>query len=239
MTCDRAREELPALVLGALPDAEVDLVLAHVRGCAGCAQALRDALPLRDALNSAVPAAELPAGFTARLMAKTGPGRPRSARRGRAVVARLGWALAAAAALLLALLGTHLAQVNGELLRQRQDEARIAALLSRPDVVAVAMQGYGLGAGGRLYVSRRWEEGVLMLGHLPTLPAGRVYQLWLVGRAGARSVTTVTPVAGGALRLYLHPPHGLGSYAAIVLTIEPAGGSRAPQGQQVLAGRLR
>jgi anti-sigma-K factor RskA len=172
-------------------------------------------------------------------MAKTGSGRLRSARRGRAVVARLGWALAAAAALLLALLGAQLGQVNGELLRQRQDDARIAALLSRPDVVAVAMQGYSLGARGRLYVARRWQEGVLMLGHLPTLPAGRVYQLWLVGRAGARSVATVTPVAGGALRLYLHPPHGLGSYRAIALTIEPAGGSHAPQGQQVLAARLR
>jgi anti-sigma-K factor RskA len=88
-------------------------------------------------------------------------------------------------------------------------------------------------------VSRRWAEGVLMLGHLPALPTGTVYQLWLVGRAGARSVATVTPVAGGALRLYLHPPHGLGSYAAIALTIEPAGGSQAPRGQRVLAGRLR
>jgi hypothetical protein len=46
-------------------------------------------------------------------------------------------------------------------------------------------------------------------------------------------------VAGAALRLYLHPPHGLGSYRAIALTIEPAGGSQAPQGQQVLAARLR
>jgi hypothetical protein len=36
-----------------------------------------------------------------------------------------------------------------------------------------------------------------MLGHLPALPTGTVYQLWLVGRAGARSVATVTPVAGG------------------------------------------
>jgi anti-sigma-K factor RskA len=129
--------------------------------------------------------------------------------------------------------------VNGDLLRQRQDDARIAALLSRPDVLAVAMRGYSRGARGRLYVSRRGEEGVLMLGHLPALPAGTVYQLWLMGRAGARSVATVTPVAGGALRLYLHPPHGLGSYAAIALTIEPAGGSQAPRGQRVLAGRLR
>jgi anti-sigma-K factor RskA len=237
MTCDRVREELPALVLGALPAAEAEPVLAHVRGCTECARELRALLPLRDALNSAVPAAELPAGFTARLREKTGPAR--SARRGRAVVARLGWALAAAAVLLLALLGTRLGQVNGELLRQRQDDARIAALLSRPDVVAVAMRGYSRGACGRLYVSRRWEEGVLMLGHLPALPAGTVYQLWLMGRAGARSVATVTPVAGGALRLYLHPPHGLGSYAAIALTIEPAGGSQGPRGQRVLAGRLR
>jgi anti-sigma factor RsiW len=239
MTCDRAREELPALVLGALPAAEAEPVLAHVRGCAECAQALQALLPLRDALNSAVPATELPAGFTARLMEKTGPVRPGSARRGRPVVARLGWALAAAAALLLALLGANLGQVNGELLRQRQDAARIAALLSRPDVVAVAMRGYSRGARGRLYVSRRWDEGVLMLGHLPALPAGTVYQLWLVGRAGVQSVATEPAVAGGALRLYLHPPHGLGSYAVIALTIEPAGGSRAPRGQRVLAGRLR
>src|SRR2546428_449148 len=79
--------------------------------------------------------AELPAGFTTRLREKPERGRPRSAGRRRWVVAQLGWALAAAAALLLALLGTHLGQVNGELLRQRQDDARIAALLSRPDVV--------------------------------------------------------------------------------------------------------
>ena len=117
MNCDRAREELPALVLGALPAAEAEPVLAHVRGCARCARELGALLPLRDALNSAVPAAELPAGFTARLMAKAGPVRPRSARQGRPVVARLGWALAAAAALLLVLLGAQLAQVNGELLR--------------------------------------------------------------------------------------------------------------------------
>jgi hypothetical protein len=78
-----------------------------------------------------------------------------------------------------------------------------------------------------------------MLGHLPALPAGTVYHLWLVGRVGARSVASVTPVVGGALRLSLRPPHGLGSYAAIAPPIEPAGGSRAPRGPRVLAGRLR
>lgn len=238
MNCEGAREELPALALGALPAAEAEAVLGHLGGCAECAEALRALLPVRDALNSAVPAAELPEGFTERLMERTRPAQ-RPARRRSPIVGRVGWGLVVAAALLLVLLGAHLRQVNDDLLRQRQDDARIVALLSRSDVVPVAMRGYSLGARGRLYVSRGWDEGVLMLGNLPALSPGTVYQLWLVGRAGDRSVATVTPEAGGAMRIYLHPPHGLGSYTAIDLTIEPAGGSRSPLGQQVLAGRLR
>ncbi len=239
MTCERACEELPALVLGALPAAEAEPVLAHVRSCARCAQELRTLLPLRDALNSAVPTVELPEGFTERLTARTRPAHLRPVRRGRALVRGLGWALAAAAALLLALLGTHLEQVTGDLHQQRQDAAQIAALLSRSDVVPVAMRGYSLGAQGRLYVARSWDEGVLMLGHLPALPTGKVYQCWLEGRGEDWSAALMTSVADRALGIYLHPPHGLGRYTAIELTIEPAGGSRSPRGQRVLTGRLR
>src|SRR5437868_869179 len=73
----------------------------------------------RDALISAVRVAELPSRFTVRLRKQSGQVRQGSDGGGRSGVARLGWAPAAAAALLLALLGKHLGQVNAELLRQR------------------------------------------------------------------------------------------------------------------------
>jgi hypothetical protein len=49
------------------------------------------------------------------------------------------------------------------------------------------------------WLAERFEEHKAAC-YLPALervlPEGTVYQLWLVGRAGARSVATVTPVAG-------------------------------------------
>ncbi len=238
MNCEQAREEMPGLVLGALDSDQRGLVLEHLRGCEACARELRSLLPLRDALNHPDPSPRLPNGFTERLVGRIGPAGHRPRRRASEVLVHASRALAAAAVLLIALLGVGLHRTSSELARQVAYDARMSALMSRSDVVPVDMRGYRRGARGRLYVSPDRREGVLMLGGLPGLPDGKTYQLWLVSREGAKSVGTFTPLPGGSARLYLRPPHGLDAYERIDITIEPDGGSPRPTGKWVLAGRL-
>lgn len=238
MNCEQVRDEIPAIALGVLDAEEARLVLDHLRGCEGCTRELRSALLLRDTLNFRSPASRLPNGFTERLIARTRPTSIRGRTRASDRFGYVSWPLVAAAVLLIALLGLNLHSVSGELAWQRSSNAQISALMSRSNVMPVAMQGYSMGARGRLYVSHDWNSGVLMLGNLPSLPDGNVYQLWLVGDGATRSIATFTPSEENSMHFYLNPPYGLKSYKAIEITIEPKEGSPHPTGKRVLASWL-
>lgn len=238
------REEMLELVaahaLGVLPEADRARVTAFIRADP---EAQREYAALRPAADLIGLAAEAPpdparaARMKARLLGSVRPSAaPPAPRPLRAAV----WtsALAAAAALVLALISTvanvglradvadaqrRAAALQQELTAERAAErrdARILADLGAPDTKRYPV-AYGtvITRGAHLY---------LAFDALPALPRGRVYQAWTLAR-GAHDMTpssTFTPAANGTIVVPL--PQDATGLAAVALSVEPAGGSRAP-----------
>jgi hypothetical protein len=116
----------------------------------------------------------------------------------------------------------------------RQDLQVIAA----PGVRSVVLAGLGPSprAKGRTYVNPSTRDALFYAFDLPSLPAGKTYELWFIA-AG-------TPVAAGTFDV---DPRGTGTVRvervtdatrieAWAVTIEPKGGVPQPTGAMVLKG---
>lgn len=241
MNAHSTPEDIGAYSLGALDASEEAALRDHLRGCKGCEDEFASYAPVRDALNAAVPQAPLPDGFTNRLLARVA-GAPEEPRRvGRPALSRrsrLPWALAAACLILSLALGSWGWQLNGKLSKQRAYYADIAALMARPDVVELDLDPAGGAARGKVYLTPERDAACLVLGNLPPLPEGKVYQLWLNSPGGRDSGGTFAPLRDGAAWRYLHPARGLRGYVSLGITVEPEGGSPAPTTPRVIGGHL-
>ncbi|WP_214103137.1 anti-sigma factor [Acrocarpospora catenulata] len=109
--------------------------------------------------------------------------------------------------------------------------AETTGLLAAPDVVVRRVPLTG--GGSATVVASAGQGRLLFASDLPALPAGRTYQMWLIGPGGTRSAglvdgggvrTATVPVSGGARRFGL--------------TVEPAGGSEQPTSTPILLTRL-
>jgi anti-sigma-K factor RskA len=87
-------------------------------------------------------------------------------------------------------------------------------------------------------ISADGQNGVLVVDELPVLDAEHEYQLWLVrGEENTRAaVFSVDETGYRGTRI--QAPESLFNYSAVRVTIEPAGGSTTPMGQEVLRGSL-
>jgi anti-sigma-K factor RskA len=133
----------------------------------------------------------------------------------------------------------QLEQANQNLLQQMQtDQARLMLIANAdPDRTLQLSNPEGEpGAGGTFYV--RDDEGLLVWRGLEPLPQDKNYQLWLIPPAEG------APVPAGLLEieadtpdwLTVQIPPGAQNFAAVGVSIEPAGGSPAPTGPIVLLG---
>jgi anti-sigma-K factor RskA len=133
----------------------------------------------------------------------------------------------------------QLEQANQNLLQQMQtDQARLMLIANAdPDRTLQLSNPEGEpGAGGTFYV--RDDEGLLMWHGLESLPQDKSYQLWLIPPAEG------APVPAGLLEMDADTPDWLTvqippdaqNFAAVGVSIEPAGGSPAPTGPIVLHG---
>lgn len=167
----------------------------------------------------------------------------------------MGW-LAAAAALVLALGGAlylsnqRAADAAGRLARA---ETEIDALRSRIDtftgqtdlalsiLTASDMQRVELAgsvSGARAYWSA--SRGLLLAAdELPVPPAGRVYQVWLIGGGAPVSAGILGTPRTGRGMLIVPPPSGINrGPVTIAVTDEPPGGLPAPTGSKHLVGSV-
>ena len=218
-----ARDEMHTLtgsyVLHALSLPESEAFERHLQHCASCEDEVRG---LREtaARLALAKARRPPAGLRPRVLAATyrtrqlpplAPGPARGQRRvprpfgavpGRRRVLRPVLALAAAG--LAAALALGVTQLTTQ---------------HRPDV---SVQTARTSAGGTvtLIVSPGQRDAALTAARLPSLPDGRVYQVWVIGPAGARSAGLLS---GTALVLT-----GLRPGERVWVTEEPAGGTSRP-----------
>jgi anti-sigma-K factor RskA len=85
------------------------------------------------------------------------------------------------------------------------------------------------------------ERGLMLLAHnLPELPDNRVFQLWILRKGAASTVSggVVQVDSQGRGTVFVPPGPDLNEMAGVVVTDEPAGGSTSSHGSQILLGKL-
>ena len=262
---DELLDSVALLALGVLPEAEARMVAEHARECAqdvaahaaSCERCRTEYAELRAAADAVGYAAELGPGeldeVTAALMKSRlmravaasaaaasrevpsapprpvlGPGRGRSA--------WLPYGAAAAAVLLAAV-----TSLDNAALRKQLDREHVAATEAATFQARVAA---ALGPGSKFYAVPAGEvvisggHVILAIRNLPALGPGKVYQAWTL-RSGARAMApsvTFAPAAGSVTLVEL--PEPAQNLSAVALSVEPAGGSKAPTSTPVFVRKL-
>jgi len=219
--------------------------------------------PILQGLGQAVPQVDPPLALRARVLANVaGATTVHAAPAARPAV----WLFATAASLLLATgLGIYTTQLRGRIgaledelrdararaasAEQRAIDAQHAvagtrvtvAVLTAPDVARIDLAGQtpvAPQASARAFWSRS-RGMVFTASNLPALPPGRVYQLWvLTSQPTPISAGLLTPDAQGSVNETFSTPSDIPQPVALAVTIEPAGGVRAPTGDKYLVGAV-
>ena len=144
---------------------------------------------------------------------------------------RLALALAAVFLAAVAASGAITVSDGHRLAAAEMRDHQIAEVLTAPDAVMLTGR---VKAGGTatIVMSRRDRSLVFTTAGLPPLPAGRCYQLWLMGPAGDTSAGMLPVPHGGMTSPVIASGLTAGDWAG--LTIEPEGGSPQPTSTPIL-----
>jgi hypothetical protein len=225
-------------VLDAISDGEREEFERHLQACPSCdaeVRGLRETAARLALARAATPPVrmeqrvlaatyqtrQLPPLAASHLQAPRPASWPRlSSARGRAAwPRRLAVAAAAASVAAAVSLGDAQLSTQHQLDTVRASGAEIARVVTAPDAhVATARTG----AGGSVTVvtSTALRESVVSATGMAALPAGRVYQVWVMSPAGARSAGLLTGTQ--LLASAVAPGDRIG------ITVEPAGGTTRP-----------
>jgi anti-sigma factor RsiW len=225
----------------ALPEGERAAFERHLEGCPACVREVGELRATLARLGSAA-ASPPPAALWDRVRAEAGTtdqlpppvGRVGRHRAGRRRVAPL---LAAAAALLVAAVSLAALSLGpaGRSGRPERTADLVAAVLAAPDARRVAALPGGAGRAA-VVVSRRRGQAVFEASGLAPAPAGRTYQLWVVGRSGPRPAGLVEARAGRMTRLLEGRVTGT---EQVAMTVERRGGAARPTSEPVVVVDLR
>jgi anti-sigma-K factor RskA len=227
-----------AYAVDALTDpAEAERFERHLARCQACADEVRGMRAVATRLAFDAGDAEPPAAMRDNVLAAvartrqlppvvTAPGR------------RLRWLaggfpvwtprlVAVAAAVAAIVLGIQLSGTQSQLSRTQTQDRAIAAVLAAPDARVVTGQAAG-GGTTTAVVSAASRSLVITSAGLPTLPGGKVYQLWLIGPSATRSAGLV-PSGGGPVLA-----GGLSRGDRLAMTVEPPGGTSHPTTTPIL-----
>ena len=230
-------EKIPAYALGVLDETERQLVLSHLSSCQLCQQELASYEETATELASTLASEEPPARLKARLMERIQPAGQASLHQQPSFTDRLlsalqglppAWAPISVILLLVLLVS------NALLWRQ-------ANLPSNHEFKTVTLTGtdFAPEAHGIMVLTPDDEQGVLVVNDLTPLSDQEQYQLWLIDDAGNRDSGAIFSVNSvGRAQVEISGEQPLPNYAAFGITIEPAGGSSGPTGQQVLGSEL-
>lgn len=130
------------------------------------------------------------------------------------------------------------AVVEADRLRAAVASAPSAAdVLSAPDVVRIDLRGQS--PAERALARALWSRArgmVFGATDLPELPAGKVYQLWVVTEKSAISAGLLQLDGPGHYSLLVRTDPDIPPPVALAVTVEPAGGVPAPTGPKYLVG---
>jgi anti-sigma-K factor RskA len=211
-------EDAAAYVLGALEPAEVEAFRRHLAECAACQKEVAELEQITGALPESATQYQVPTDLRRRVMSEV-RATPKAQASPRKTPARswrpvLAWGGAFAAAAIVAVVLVVALSSGGSSTKTIQASTGAAELRI---------------TGGR---------GDLIVHHLPALPAGRIYEMW-VQRGSATPTPTGTLFAvtrSGSAAVGV--PGSLDGISAVMVTQEPAGGTAAPTSAPVIVARL-
>lgn len=239
--------------LGLLDEKQFDAVDEHLDLCEACRDRLLRLSELAEAMAESVPQHDPPANIEEELMnqVESSPVKPQQVAMG----SRLGWIVAAAAALGALYFGVQNTELGTELGKTqaqvdslstyveklRNDMAAYedaTQLLGKPGMQFVDMAGVGPNgqAFGKVVVDPEGNTGVVYMYQLPDTPEGMEYQLWVMHEGKPTSAGTFTVANDGSAMLSLEALPDFSQIAAFEVTIEPVGGQTEPTGMMYLTG---
>ncbi|MEO5886109.1 MAG: anti-sigma factor [Anaerolineales bacterium] len=227
-------ESLPAYALGSLDAAEAQLVTEHLAGCHICRSELGAFQEVAGQLALTVPQAEPSHDLKPRLMERIQSLSPTQSKTG-------GWRLTERLLPVGAMVGLILIAtlaVSSLLLWQRLDKLEVLAGPLGMRAIALQNTGASPTASGFVVISADGQNGVLVVDELPMLEPEREYQLWLVQDEQNTSGAVFSVDEDGYRGMRIEAPQSLLMYSSVRVTIEPAGGSAVPMGEEVLGGPL-
>jgi anti-sigma-K factor RskA len=124
------------------------------------------------------------------------------------------------------------AHTRDELNQVKAENQAISLLLSAPRAKLLTYPVTHGGLATVVLAADRHELAVVTTG-LPALPAGKVYQLWLIGKPTITSAGLLPPAKDGQTPAVLAT--GVVKGDTLGLTVEPAGGSAQPTTTPILA----
>lgn len=256
------REQVELYVLGALTAAERAQFESHLATCDECQASVSVMSAVPDALAQAVPRIEPPSSLRARVLSSVAGVTSTASPSARTMSLVVPWLAAAASLVMAVTVGGYAVAMRGRVaaLEERlRDAAREAALsqrqiadlrrtsaqaefemavLAAPDLQRIELSGQTAAprSAGRAFWSR--SRGLVFTAlNLPTPPAGKTYQLWvLTGHSAPISAGLFKPDAGGRVSTTFETPVDLPQPVGMAVTIEPDGGVPLPTGDKYLAG---
>jgi len=259
-THDELKTNTAGYALGVLEPEERAAFETHLAGCAECIAEVREMRLIAGVLLHAVPQVSPPASLRARIVGEAAAAVPppvvirkeHSARRWLAIAAMLviGAGVFAYAERMQRRVSTLEAQLRQALTQvatadRLTAEARDVAfraqsamgVFAAPDVARIDLAGEAIATRARARALWSRERGmVFTVSNLPPLPAGRVYQVWVVTAQAPVSAGLLTPDASGGGSVYFETPVDILPPVAVAVTLEPAGGVPAPTGARYLIG---
>jgi anti-sigma-K factor RskA len=255
------RDQVELYVLGALAPTERAQFELHLAGCEECRASVQAMAGVPEALAQSVPQLEPAASLRTRVLTSITGVKPASA--ARRMPAVVPWLAAAAALVVAVALGGYAVAMRGRVsslegrlrdalqraalterqvadLRRTSAEAQShMAILAAPDLQRIDLAGRTAApqSAGRAFWSR--SRGlVFTASNLPALPAGKVYQLWILTKQPAPiSAGLFRPDPGGNVRTMFETPIDLPQPSGMAVTIEPDGGVPLPTGEMYLVSR--
>ena len=110
-------------------------------------------------------------------------------------------------------------------------------VLTAPDLARVDLEGQPVAPNARARAFWSRSRGlVFSASRLPSLAAGRAYQVWVVTASAPVSVGLLTPDAAGRAQGVFVTPADIAPPVAMAVTEEPAGGVPSPTGAKYLVG---
>ena len=129
---------------------------------------------------------------------------------------------------------------DAQIMDMVKEQRVLTYMEANPDRLVSMLRPADTAAAGRgmMVTSSDGRDCLLAVLDLPALNGGEVYQVWLIKDDVMTSGGVFTVDSTGYGQTVIRPTNPMWEFDSIGITVEPAGGSSGPTGQQVLLGDL-